>query len=79
MKMYNAKNKIMIHTLETFPYKLSLRGMRKKIENIKTEDQLFRFARNIKAFQEQGVITAPAFVKDMMHKRLDEIYKEENR
>ena len=62
-------------TLETLPYKLSATGMARKIAAIKTDEELFIYANQLRLYEDLGIIKRQAFIRQMIHKRLDELYK----
>ena len=66
--------------MSTTPQKVTLKfdipGMEKKIKTLKTERQLFRYAKRLKDLIDLGIIKSSPAIMHMFNSQLEKIYKE---
>ena len=61
--------------MKTVTVKFDIPGMEKKIKTLKTERQLFRYAKRLKDLIDLGIIKSSA-IMHMFNSQLEKIYKE---
>ena len=63
-------------TMKTVTVKFDIPGMEKKIKTLKTERQLFRYAKRLKDLIDLGLIKSSPAIMHMFHSQLEKIYTE---
>lgn len=62
--------------MKTVTVKFDIPGMEKKIKTLKTERQLFRYAKRLKDLIDLGIVKSSPAITHMFSAQLEKIYKE---